>query len=98
MNSSGASLPMATAEAAIATANEDRTRDLSHMRAALALARRNLEPGGGDDRVSLFRPPGATAIRANPVMFLKNRIDHGPSGFHCILASEERSIADHGVA
>jgi diaminohydroxyphosphoribosylaminopyrimidine deaminase/5-amino-6-(5-phosphoribosylamino)uracil reductase len=42
VNSSGASLPMATAEAAIATANEDRTRDLSHMRAALALARRNL--------------------------------------------------------
>jgi hypothetical protein len=51
-----------------------------------------------DDRISLFRTPGVSLVRANPVVIFEDRIDHGPSGFHRVLAREERTVAGHGVA
>ena len=53
---------------------------------------------GGDDRVSVFRTPTATMVRANLVVGLEDGIDRFPGGFHGIFAGEQRSVAGHGVA
>ena len=50
-----------------------------------------------DDRVSLFRPPTAALVGANPVVGLKDWIDHRPGGLNRVFTGEERSIAGHGV-
>src|SRR6185312_1055298 len=59
-----------------------------------------VEPGAvwSDERVSLFRPPTAAPIGANPVVRFQDRIDHLPRGLDRVLTGEERSIAVHGVA
>ena len=51
-----------------------------------------------DERVSLFRPPGAAFVTENRVMVLEDPIDHLPCGFNRVFASEERPVALHGVA
>jgi hypothetical protein len=32
------------------------------------------------------------------MVILEDRIDHGPGGFNCVFAREERAVAGHGVA
>jgi hypothetical protein len=52
----------------------------------------------GNDRISLFRTPSVSLVRANPVVNFEDRIDHRPSCFNRVLAREECAVAGHGVA
>src|SRR5579864_6425627 len=53
---------------------------------------------GSDDRARLFGPPATALVGANPVVGLKDGIDHRPGGLDRIFTCEERSVAVHGVA
>ncbi len=48
--------------------------------------------------VRLCGSPAAAPVGVHRVRTAENRVDHGPSGLHRILASKEGSIARHGIA
>ena len=45
-----------------------------------------------------FGPQLSAPVGSNPVVRLKDWIDHRPGGLDRVLTGEERSIAGHGVA
>jgi len=51
-----------------------------------------------DDRISRFRTPRVSLVRADPVVTFEHWIDYSPSGFHGVFPREECAIAGHGVA
>src|ERR1022692_4540013 len=53
---------------------------------------------GRDERISLLGPPAAAPVMDCPMVALEDPVDHRPSSLHSVLAGEECSIADHGVA
>ena len=42
----------------------------------------------GDDRVRIFRSPTTALVGANPMVRLKDRLDHGPGGLDRVLTGE----------
>ena len=55
-------------------------------------------PSAAMSASACFGPQLPALVRANPVMVLKDRINHRPGGLDRVLAGEERSVAGHRVA
>ena len=46
----------------------------------------------------MSRAAGRGVVGAGAVVFLEDRIDHGPGGFDRVVARKERAVAGHRVA
>src|ERR1017187_325369 len=49
-------------------------------------------------RVGLFRAPGAAPVNAGPMVFAQDGIDHRPRRLDRVLAREQRAVTAHGIA